>query len=129
MRTSGGFVALLGVAFVANGCVLVLPGYNTPFSEKMVVLAKDPSAFSVQIEDGGQGSLPVAEDGRLILEFPVLPRECSTYLLGVRLKERSVEARKIIHIVRDGRVVKKLSVNRLRRLPPDEQGFHRVKVR
>lgn len=107
----------------------MLPGYNTPFSEKMVVLAKDPSAFSVQIEDGGQGSLPVAEDGRLILEFPVLPRECSTYLLGVRLKDRSVEARKIIHIVRDGRVVKKLSVNQLRRLPPDEQGFHRVKVR
>lgn len=124
-----GFAALLGAAFAATGCVLALPGYNTPFSEKMVVLAQDPSAISVQIEDSGQGSVPVAEDGRLVLEFPVLPRECSTYLLGVKLKDRSVEARKIVHLVRDGQAVKKLSVNELRRLPVDEQGFHKVRVR
>jgi len=129
MRIRAGSAALLGAALVANGCVLALPGYNSPFTEKMIVLAEDPSAISVQIEDGGQGALPVAEDGRLVLEFPVLPRECSTYLLGVRLKDRSVEARKIIQLVRDGRVVKMLSVNQLRRLPIDEQGFHKVRLR
>jgi hypothetical protein len=129
MRIRVGVAALLGAAILASGCALALPGYNTPFSEKIVVLAPDPSAISVQIEDSGQGSLSVVEDGRVVVEFPVLPRECSTYLLGVRLRDRSVEARKIIHLVRDGRIVRKLSVNQLRRLPLDQQGFHRLRVR
>ena len=129
MKTWLGVAAVLAAALVANGCLLALPRHNTPFSEKLVVVARDASAISVQIEGNGQEASSVPEDGRLVLEFPVLPRECSAFVLGVRVTDRSVEARKIIHFLRDGRVVKTLSVNQLRRLPVDEQGFHRVTVR
>ena len=129
MRVSVGSAALIGAALVFNGCTLVLPGYNAPFSEKMVILAKDPAAVAVQVEGSGLGLMPVAEDGRLVIEFPVLPRECSTYVVGMRVKDHSVEARKIILLVRDGRVVRKLSVNQLRRLAKDDQEFYMVSVR
>lgn len=129
MRTASSFSAVLVVALAASGCALALPAYNRPFAEKIVVVATDPSSFGIQIEDSGHEPIPVPGDGRLVLEFPVLPRECSTYLLGVRIKDRSVEARKIIHLVRDGHVVERLSVSQLRRRPVDELGFHKVRVR
>lgn len=117
------------MVLVATGCALALPYYNAPFSEKVLVIAPDPSAFQIQIEGSGQDPVSVPPDGRLVLEFPVLPRECSTFLLGMKVKDRSVEARKIIEVLRDGRVVRRLSVNQLRRRPVDEAGFHEVSVR
>ncbi|MDQ2677053.1 MAG: hypothetical protein M3Y34_09615 [Actinomycetota bacterium] len=128
MKSIVALSALFLAAVMVSGCVLALPTYNDPFSEKVLVMAPEPSRFEVQIEGSGEG-FPVPEDGRLVLEFPVLPRECSTYLFGVKIKDRSVEGRDLVHFVRDGRVVKKLSVKQLRRRPLDDLGYHKVRLR
>jgi hypothetical protein len=129
MRTVALLLSLFAAALLTNGCVLALPGYNDPFNEKLRVVGDAPSQFDVSIEGSDLGQLAVPEDGRLLLEFPVLPRECSTYFLGIRVEDRSVTGRKLIHISRDGRVVKKLSVNKLRKLPVDASGYHLLRMR
>jgi hypothetical protein len=125
-------IARLGflASFLAmGGCALGLPGYNVPFNERVLVLAESPTAYQIVIDGSKQGAVPIPPDGRVTLQFPVLPRQCSTYFLGFRIKDRSVEARDLVHFIRDGRVVKRLSVNEIRRLPADALGFHKIRLR
>jgi hypothetical protein len=116
-------------ALMAGSCALALPGYNEPFEERIAVLSADPTDYTIMIEGSDQPAAAVPADGRVVLAFPVLPRHCSTYLLGVRLVDRSVEARDLVHFVREGRVVKRMSVNQLRRRPVDSLGFHKVDLK
>lgn len=116
-------------ALMAGSCGLALPAYNEPFEERVAVLSSDPTAYAIMIEESDQPAVAVPADGRVVLAFPVLPRQCSTYLLGIRLVDRSVEARDLVHFVRDGRVVKRMSVNQLRRRPVDSLGFHTVDLK
>jgi len=129
MKQQAGWAALLSGAVTLSGCALGLPGYNQPFQEKVVVITPSPEAVQVRIEGSQQESIRVPADGRTIVQIPVVSRECSTYLFGLRIKDRSVEARKLIAFVRDGRVVKKISVNSLRRLPVDPAGYHELKLK
>lgn len=121
--------AVLAAAVFAAGCGHGLPAYNAPFSEKILVVAPSPEAYSVRVEGADQPELPVPADGRLVIAFPVLPRECSLYVLGVKVRDRGVETRKLIHILRGGEVVERLSVRELRRRRRDAAGFYRVRLR
>ena len=120
-----GLIPLIAV----GGCVLALPLYNKPFEERLILVSESPSAYKVVIDESDLEPIEVPADGRLLLRFPVLPRECSTYLLGVRIRDRSVESRKLIHFVRNGIVVRRMSVKQLRRRPMDPLGYHRVRLR
>ena len=73
MKETVALSALFLATLMASGCALALPGYNDPFTEKVLVLAPEPSRLVVLIEGSGQEGVPVPEDGRLVLEFPVLP--------------------------------------------------------
>ena len=121
-------VALLIGCLAVGGCSLGLPPYNEPFQERIHVIAASPEAISIRIDGGDQGPSAVPKDGRTVVSVPVLPRECSTYLLGLRIKDRSVEARPIIQFVRDGRVIRVLSVNALREMPSDPAGYREVRL-
>lgn len=129
MRTFRANWCLL-IAGVLGGCALALPAYNRPFKVHVVVVAPEPERYEVVIDGSDHSLEPVSEDGRVTLQFPVLPRYCDPYLFGaIRLRDRSVENRKIVRFVRDGRVVKRLSVNQIRRFPEDSTGRHRIPVR
>jgi len=105
---------------------LALPPYNEPFTERVWVVSNDPSAYRFRIEGSQQPDTPVETDGKATLSFPVLPRECSSYFLGIKIEDRSVVARDLIHVVRGDEVVQKLSVNDLRTLPASADGYHRL---
>lgn len=121
--------AVLGGVSALVGCALALPAYNQPFEERVIVISPSPQGVRVWIDGSRQESIQVPADGRTVLRFPVLPRECSTYLFGLRIKDRSVEARKLVEFVRDGRVIKKVSVNDLRALSVDSAGYHELELR
>ncbi len=125
----GGGQALLALCISLAGCANALPTYNQPFQERLSVISSAPSNLSILIEGGEQAAVPVPRDGRMILNFPVLPRECSTYLFGIMVADRSVEARPIIHFMKDGRLIRRMSVNSLRASPVDSGGFHEVRIR
>ena len=117
-----------GVAALA-GCALALPAYNEPFDEKVQVISPSPAEFEIRVVGGEIPPVQVGNDGRAIVYIPVLPRECSTLILGVRVKDRSVEARKVVEFVRGGQVVERLSINELRRHPVNAAGYHELKLK
>ncbi len=125
-KQQAGKVALLAGLVALAGCALGLPAYNEPFDEKVRVISASPGNFQIHIDGADLPSVRVPADGRAVLHIPVLPRECSTYMFGMTIKDRSVEARRVIEFVRDGRVVEKISVNYLRGRRADALGFHEL---
>ncbi len=121
-------VLLVLTAASSGGCVLALPGYNEPFEERLAIIAPDPGTYEVALDGSEVPAKRVPPDGKTVLYFPVLPRHCSTFLLGIKIKDRSVEQRKLILFMREGRVVRRLSVNKLRRLPIDPEGYYQLRL-
>ena len=121
---------LLAIAIASSGgCVLALPGYNEPFEERLAIIAPHPGSYEIALDGSEVPPTRVPSDGKTVLHFPVLPRHCSTFFLGIKVKDRSVAHRKLILLLRDGRVVRKLSVDKLRSLPVDPAGYHQLRLR
>jgi len=122
-------LALASLALLAIGCGLALPPYNEPFEEKVVVIGLPPRDAQFRIEADVPVDVPIGPDGRTTLPFPVLPRECSSYLFGICVRDRSVEARKLLELRQDGRIVARVSVRQLRQLPVDRAGYHELRLK
>jgi len=73
---------------------------------------------------------PVAADGRVRFEVPVYSRHCRPYLFGIvpLNKPTPVEERRVIQVLRDGRIVRKLSANEIARLPADAEGYSLLEI-
>ena len=67
---------------------------------------------------------PVASDGRVTFDVPQLPRGCATYFLGVKVSDSRSEDVQAIHLLRDGAVVRRLSLAQIDKLPVDAEGYH-----
>ena len=127
----GGMKVLLGLGAVLtlSGCVLALPTYNRPSQEKVLVRGRTQGAYSIHIDTEDGGDFPVSPDGRVLLDVPTLPRFCSLIFLVFPLTDGRPESQKVFQVLRDGHVVKTLSLRQLRRLRVDEAGYHRLELK
>jgi len=106
-----------------TGCVLALRPYNTPSQQKLAIRTPTPTNCVVQVADAR--TFPVGADGRVTFEVPRLPRGCDTYLFGViKIGDGSPENVRAIHVWRNGKIVRKLSLAQLGKLPVDAGGYH-----
>ena len=72
----------------------------------------------------------VRADGRVKFDVPVYSRHCTQYLLGV-IKVHSatpVEKRRVIRVMKDGKVVRTLSAADIAQLPVDAAGYHVLRL-
>jgi hypothetical protein len=105
-----------------TGCVYALRPYNTPSQQKLHVQTASATNFVVRVADGEKFS--VAADGRVTFDVPSLPRGCDVYLFGiVKIADGSPENIRAIHVMRDGKIVRKLSLTKLGKLPADAEGY------
>lgn len=75
-------------------------------------------------------NFPVAADGRVTFDVPTLPRGCDTYLFGfLKLSDGSPERVKAIHVLKNEKIVHKLSLQKLENLPVDADGYHILDLR
>jgi len=80
-----------------------------------------PVRYAVRVEDGE--SYRVAADGRVGFEVPPLPRGCAVYLFGlVKVADHRSEDVQAIQVLKDGGVVRRLSLNELSELPVESDG-------
>ena len=109
------------------GCVNALRPYNQPSQQKLRVQSPTPQKYTVRVAD--KADYPIAADGRVTVEVPRLERGCATYLFGVvKVKDSSPYDVPAIHLNKDNRTIRKLSLNDVAKLPADEEGYHLVKV-
>jgi len=106
-----------------NGCVRALRPYNAPSQEKLLIRTSTPTNCVVRVAD--EHEFRTGPDGRVTFDVPRLERGCDVYLFGI-LKIRSGDPKDLraIHVLRDGRVARKLSLTKLGTLPVDSDGYH-----
>ncbi|MGV3753871.1 MAG: hypothetical protein ACO1QS_00650 [Verrucomicrobiota bacterium] len=114
--------ALLSMLFL-TGCVYALRPGNTPSQQKLCLKASSPTNYTVRV--AATNDFPVATDGRATIDIPTLPRGCDTYLFGfIKLSDGSPERVPAIHVLKNEKVVRKLSLEKLKKLPTDTDGYH-----
>jgi len=111
-----------------TGCVYALRPYNTTSQQKLHIQTASPTNCVVQVADAQ--TFPVRADGRVTFDVPALPRGCDTYLFGIiKIGDGSPERIPAIHVLRDEKVARKLSLQKLGQLPVDAEGYHILDLR
>jgi hypothetical protein len=111
------------VAFLTAGCVHSLHPYNAPSTQSLRIQAPAPERYSIRVAEGQ--SYAVAPDGRVSFAVPALPRGCSTYLFGVvKVADHRAEDVPAVHVLRQGQVVRRLSLNQIAQLPVGSDSTH-----
>ena len=127
MRNITFTASLVAACAALAGCVHTDGPYNPPSQERLRLESKVPQTYAVQVADGAE--VPVAADGRVVVEIPRLQRRHAAYLFGVaKVSESSPEDMPAIALKKEGRTVRKFSLNDLKKLQTDGEGYKLLKV-
>jgi hypothetical protein len=108
---------------IVTGCALALRPYNAPSTQKLSLQTQKPTEYAIRVADAE--SFPVPGDGRVSFEVPSLQRGCDAYLFGaLKVRDGSPENIRAIHVIKSGKVVRKLSLAEVGKLPVDAEGYH-----
>jgi len=129
MRRALPFLALLPLVFLASGCVYALHVSSLPTDVKLRVQASQPQQHAVRVALEQSSDYPVAADGRVEFTVPRFSHGCDVYVFGViKTRDGSAESVRIVELRRAGRVVRRLSLSQIAKLPTDEAGYSIVKI-
>jgi|ERR1700722_16425540 len=126
MRQSALTASILVICATLAGCVCADRPYNEPSQQKLQLESRTPQVYMVQVV--GKADVPFGADGRVVLDVPRIGRGHATYLLGIKVSERSAEDIPAIVVKRNKRTVRKLSLSELKGLSTDSEGYSVVKV-
>ena len=117
----------LGMVVILSGCVYALHKSNTPGTEKIRLVVAPGSQYAIRIENHGETAVPA--DGTLDLIVPRLPGSCSVYLFGlIKIRDGDPESLRIIQVLREGKIVRRLSLHVLQKLPADKDGYRLIRL-
>jgi hypothetical protein len=72
---------------------------------------------------------PVAADGHVTFIVPSFQHGCDIYLFGVaKVRDGAAEDVRVIEVRRDARVIRRLSLTQIAKLPRDEAGYAVIKI-
>jgi len=109
-----------------NGCSSV--SYMNPaFKGKLALDAQDPAAYEIKIDSEGI-PIEIPQDGHLEISIPE-KKGCTSYFLGIRLSGPRAQNKKSILIIRNEKIVKKMSIAQLRKLPVDASGYRVIRIK
>ena len=73
---------------------------------------------------------PITQDGRVTFTVPPFRRGCTTYLFDViKINDTTPAHARVVEVRREQRVVRKLSLSQIAKLPEDAAGYRIVKVK
>lgn len=114
------------LALVLIGLKRSIPHYNIPANYTLFVANAEGGQFEIQVIATNITSFPVAPDGYVTFGVPRLPRSCCYDWFGITLVDNSPEATKAILILRNGKIIRRLSLQQLKRLPLIESGAYSI---
>jgi len=72
---------------------------------------------------------PVAPDGRVEFTVPRFSNGCDIYVFGfIKTRDGSAESVRVVEVRRAERVVRRLSLAQIAKLPADDAGYSIVKI-
>lgn len=121
-------VFILVASFVAVGLRRATPRYNTPTSYRVKIEAKTGGQYRIDIQAPQTLSFLVSSNGEATLDIPRLPRACCWDLFGLTLVDGSPRTRRLVWVLRDNQMVRRLSIAELEQLPVNADGTIRLKL-
>ena len=116
-----------GMVVLLSGCMYALQKSNTPGTEKIRLIAAPESHYTIRIENHTETAVPA--ERKLDLVVPRLSGSCSVYLFGlIKIRDGNPENLRVIQVLHDGRIVRRLSLNALRKLSPDKEGYRPINL-
>jgi hypothetical protein len=119
-------LAVTAAVFVMAGLTFALPKYNKPTQYHLTLRGEHVDGYIVRVLGTHAADFRVGADGRVILDVPRLPRRCSVDWFGIRVWDGSPMSRKVVEVLKDGRILRRLSLQELERLPIDSVGDFRI---
>jgi hypothetical protein len=119
-------LSLASVPLLFCGCVAVDAPSNPPLQQKVHLITSSPADSKIRVIDS---IFSLDQDGRTEIAIPRLGMHGQLYLLGIlKVSDHSPYRQKSIEILRGEKVVKRLSIDGLSKLPVDDAGYRIVKL-
>jgi len=117
-------VAILEAVALAAffGTIYAMQKGSPPKQSRVLVINDQPTNFMVRVVSPRTNEFIVSKSGETLVDVPALPHGCSLVCLGITLSDGSPYNRKVIEVLRDGRIVRRLSLRQMERLPTDASG-------
>src|SRR5258708_28929254 len=121
---------MLLITPLLSGYYWSLHPYNTPVDETIRIVSPRPEEYKIRIDDDEKiTDYKVDSDGLVSFHVPRLPRGCAVYFLNtVKISDHRSEGFRAIKLTRGDRVVRKLSLNDLAKLPSGSGGIRELKT-
>jgi hypothetical protein len=124
-----GLLALLALGLLNSGCVCVLRCGSPATEVKLRLDTLQTQDWSVRIATEPPSTHSVAPTGCVEFTVRAMRGSCDYYLFGcLKTRDGSAEAVPVVEVVRDGRVLRKLSLDDIAKLPRDAAGFSVMKI-
>lgn len=121
-----GFLASIASGAALCGCVVADGPYNQPSLVKLHLESPTPRVYTVHV--ASKAGFPVGAEDRVVVDVPRLGRGHATYLFGLaKVSESSAYDIAAINLKEGARTVRKFSLNDLKKLPTDSEGYTLVK--
>jgi hypothetical protein len=122
--------SILLITPILSGCTYVLHPYNAPVDETIRIVSPRPEEFSIRVDNDDRiTDYKVGSNGIVSFHVPRLPRGCAVYFLDtVKISDHRSEGFRAINLTRGERVVRKLSLNDLAKLPLGNGGVRELKT-
>jgi hypothetical protein len=93
------------------------------------VQASQPREHAVRAALDHPVDYPVAPDGRVEFAVPGFSNGCDVYVFGViKTRDGAAESARVVEVRRAERVVRRLSLAQIAKLPIDEAGYSVVRI-
>lgn len=124
------FLTLL-LAMLMTGCAYHLHPFSPPTVLKLQLQAAQPERYTVLVTAKEPLSdYPITQDGRVTFTVPPFRRGCSTYLFDViKINDATPAHARIVELRREQRVIRKLSLSQIAKLPENPAGYRIVIIK
>jgi hypothetical protein len=124
-------LTLWAVAVSTAGCGTACGPVCTVPAQRLRIEASSPASYTVRVRPsvGDPIDTPVPPDGRLTFDVPVTSRASTIYCFMIPVyRYPPPDTLRVIQVMRDGRLVRKLSAQDIARLPVDAEGYHALQT-
>jgi hypothetical protein len=129
MRRTLPLLTFLALVFLASGCVNALHVASQPTDVKLRVQATHPQQHTVRVALEQSADYPIASDGRVEFTVPGFSHGCDVYVFGfIKTRDGSAESVRVVELRRAERVVRRLSLAQIAKLPTDQAGYSILKI-
>jgi len=123
--------ALSGIfTFIPTGCAYRLPAGDPPSHETVRILVPSPEQYVFSVNTGSTVSYAVPANGRVTMVIPGYRPSCGVYLFDNIKVGGDEDILKVwsISIKHNGKVVRNISLRKLRSFPTDQDGYRILKI-